>query len=180
MTIDSGSLSGSPSVSHSLGADGRDTVVYASARLPSRACPTQQTRTLTLQRWGTTVTAATPPYDITTYQTDVKWFVDNEWYKLVYYALAPDAIPGTGTAGTPATCSTNCITLSAPTASSTNNVVLVLAGRALTNQVRGTPAQRANLSNYFESGNDQTTADYAYERNFRTTTFNDLIVEWKP
>lgn len=182
MTISTGSLSGSPSVSHTLGADGRDTVIYANVRLPSQTCPTQQTRTVSLSRWGTTVTAVLPPYDITTYNNDVKWFIDNEWYKLTYYALSPDVIPGTGTASTKATCSSNCLSLSVPAspAPTTNSVVLVLAGRALSNQARNTPAQRASLANYFELGNNQTIADSAYERQYRSASFNDKVVEWKP
>jgi len=190
MTISSGALSSATpatSVTHTLGSDGRDTVVYANARLPSQDCgngatPNTVTRTLRLDRWGATVSASAPPYDLTTYQSDVKWFIDNEWHKLTYYALSPDTIPGSGTAGFPATCSANCLSLGiTPTSTTTtNNVVLVLAGRAIGAQLRSTTAQRANLANYFESGNNQSTPDFAYERNLRSATFNDKVVEWIP
>jgi hypothetical protein len=106
------------------------------------------------------------------------WFVRNEWYRLVYYALAPSntaakvASERSCLLAGPA----DCLTVTNMTPSSAASALLILAGRS----INGTARPNATLSNYLESGN----ATGAYVRNTvnasaATATaqrFNDRVV----
>ena len=103
------------------------------------------------------------------------WFARNEWYRLVYYALAPNHA-ATGTA--PRSCeSTTPTCLSVTNVSPTNKqrAILILAGRSLTN-----PAGRPNgtLADFVEFGNADGNLVFEQRRVSRATNapFNDRIV----
>jgi hypothetical protein len=111
------------------------------------------------------------------------WFIANEWFRQLYYAVSPGYLPGGGACnplpGTP-----SCLTVNKlPPSYATSNdklAILVLAGRALNGSSRpsGTPA------NYFENANlsaAQGTTPYVYEhRAGGPTSINDRVVVVSP
>jgi hypothetical protein len=104
------------------------------------------------------------------------WLATNRWYRVSYYALSPDyALPGTN----PGTCST-CISIS-NTNPASNNVqsIVITTGRALSTQAARPVTTPAALTNFLENGN-QVTTDLAFEKNLRTSTFNDQPVAVRP
>lgn len=123
------------------------------------------------------------------------WFVQNQWYRLVRYAVAPGAAPGRPTAGPGAvaecTAGTTATCLDARHANGTvefSRAVLVLAGSKAfkagpTAQLRQDEAGAAttDLANYFESGN--LSAGLQYEEKRRATqpaaAFNDRLAGYK-
>ena len=110
----------------------------------------------------------------TTANPDLAWFINNQWNRYTYYAVSPAV-----TANPSGTCTsadvTNCLTLTnAETGSGNINdkrIALVLSGRPLS----GKTQPSANLSDYFEAQNDQTSTsgDRTFERATISTTFND-------
>jgi hypothetical protein len=111
----------------------------------------------------------------------VLWFLANEWYRQVYYAVAPDLLPGGG-----GNCATTppCLTVNnLPTAFAPNNnkqAILVLAGRAL-NGGRGvitTPGA------YFEDANLTAVSASTHllfeHRAGSPTSINDRVVVIAP
>jgi hypothetical protein len=75
------------------------------------------------------------------------WFVRNEWYRLVYYAVAS----GHTAATLPPSCSTGstCLTVANVSPSGAQRALLVLAGRS----INGATRPSATLSDYLEFGN---------------------------
>jgi hypothetical protein len=123
------------------------------------------------------------------------WFVRNEWYRLVQYAVAPGAAPGKPTSGpgTIADCTsgTTATCLDAQHANGTvefSRAVLVLAGAK---SYKAGPAAQlrqddagavtTDPANYFESGN--LSADLQYEEKRRASqpaaAFNDRLAGYK-
>jgi len=72
------------------------------------------------------------------------WFLSNEWYKSVFYAVAPNWTPG----GSGNCLPNSCLTVNnLPAPNNDKRALLVLAGRALTGAIRPT----GNLADYFEA-----------------------------
>jgi hypothetical protein len=118
------------------------------------------------------------------------WFVRNEWYRFVYYAVAQantgDWLPSPGCSAA----SGNCLRY---IDSGTYNIraLLVFAGRALPTQSRQTSLQRNDLTNYVEHPNEDGGTHY--EQHFArmssvpitspiTAPWNDrvILVDWDP
>jgi hypothetical protein len=76
------------------------------------------------------------------------WFVRNEWYRVMYYAVAQgDTANSLPTA--PACAPPNCITVANVTPAGRQRAILILAGRS----VNGAPRPSAALGDYLEFGN---------------------------
>ncbi len=129
------------------------------------------------------ITISVPPYSGLTYSTDPNagWFISNQWYKQVYYAVSPAWVPGGPSpcvpSGGPAS---TCLTVNnlPPSYLQTNDkqVILVLGGRAL----NGTVRPSSSLGDYLE-GQNATPADFVYEHRSGTpTSINDRVVVVSP
>jgi len=98
--------------------------------------------------------------------TTTGWFVRNEWYRLLYYAMAPAntaaQLPGTLGCAT----GTNCLTVTNLTPSDNKRSLLVLAGRSLTNA----PRPNGTLSDFMEFGN--ADGNTVFEKQPISTVFN--------
>jgi hypothetical protein len=82
-----------------------------------------------------------------TYASDTSWFFENEWYKQVFYAVAPNLLFGTATA---LSCTGPADCLSADNGTTYNkDALLVLAGRPLNGAARPT----STLGDYLEAPN---------------------------
>jgi hypothetical protein len=131
-----------------------------------------------------TIQVPVPTYDATTNPVfDVNanstasaayWFVANQWYQQVFYAVAPAMLPGGG-----GNCGTTppCLTVNNMSAPLTNGqAILILAGRSLSGAVRPS----ANLADYLE-GENSTPADSIFEhRSGVPTSINDRVVVVAP
>jgi type II secretory pathway pseudopilin PulG len=169
-------------LSGTAGQDGSTTMVYR-ARLNDASSSTA------LQF------SAFPTIKLDSPGTDTAWFIRNEWYRLVQYAVAPGAAPGKPTSGPGAvadcTSGTTATCLDARHANGTidfSRAVLVLAGSSAfkagpTAQLRQDDAGAAttDLANYFEAGN--LTANLQYEEKRRSSqpasAFNDRLAAYK-
>ena len=126
-----------------------------------------------------TVNVNVPP---TSAWTTSSWLATNNWSQVSYYALSSGfAITGSNScSGVPPLC----ITVSNSAAPSDNKeAVVVTTGRALPFTL---PAQNARpvtppaaLADFLEAGN-QTPADLVFERNMRTSAFNDQPAVVRP
>lgn len=165
---------GSHTITHSLQADGSDTILYQAPLASVASCVSSTTRTLTLPApsqwpsWGDPVFANMLTAPSTSDPTF--WFIQNQWYKQTLYAIASGMGPGGAATCTPPNCLS--VTLPDGTVSSDKRVILMIAGRALSNQSRSTAGERTTASNYFEQGN-ATIADRAFGIRKRDKTFND-------
>lgn len=74
------------------------------------------------------------------------WFVRNEWYRLLYYATAPNHAPG-GTLS--CTTGATCLSVANVMPAGAQRAILFLSGRS----VNGTTRPSATLADYLESGN---------------------------
>ncbi|MSQ72941.1 MAG: hypothetical protein EXR27_16855 [Betaproteobacteria bacterium] len=137
------------------------------------------------------VTIVPPSYSAITSSTDAYagWFIRNQWYRQVYYAVSPALIPGGS-----GTCTARPIPPAAPSSPSclyvTNlpssyaskddkQAILVFAGRAL----GGTTRPSGTLSEYLEGANITSNSSvlYAYEhRPGRAGSINDRVVVIAP
>jgi hypothetical protein len=90
------------------------------------------------------------------------WFVRNEWYRLVYYAIAPEHA-----ASGPRACST-CLHVGGM--AKAPRAILILAGRSLSGAGRPNGA----LSDFVEGGN--ADLDLAFESRAVNAGFNDRVV----
>lgn len=90
----------------------------------------------------------------------------DNWREFVFYALAPDFIPG-GAAACPV-----CLEISG---GGEHHAVVLAAGRTLTGQARSSPAERGTVTNYLE-GDNTTPADNAFERRDGDAGFNDQVL----
>jgi hypothetical protein len=104
------------------------------------------------------------------------WFVRNEWYKLVYYALAPDHA-ASGTA--PRSCNDTtptCLQIANLAPANKQRSILILAGRSLT----GSPRPNGTLADFLEGANVNpavdTSTDLAFEQRPVNSSFNDRVV----
>jgi len=85
------------------------------------------------------------------------WFVRNEWYRFLYYAVSPSNTASRLTAAAPAerSCSLvgDCLSLTTNATASNKSALLVLGGRAINGRARPS----ATLADYFEFGNTKGT-----------------------
>jgi hypothetical protein len=140
-----------------LQADGSARVTVATATLPiinAMNWGTYATYSIRIQRAAIGDHALLDTADATT-----GWFARNEWFRLVYYAVAPSNTAAMLPLERSCTTAADCLSVanSSPTS---KRMVLVLAGRALNGGARPSAA----LTDYFEFGN----ANAAYE--IRTVT----------
>ncbi len=85
----------------------------------------------------------------------VGWFMRNEWYRVMYYAVA-QGYTATSLATAPACTPPNCITVTNVTPLGFQRAILILAGRS----INGATRPSATLGDYLEFGN----ATAAFER----------------
>ena len=99
------------------------------------------------------------------------WFVRNQWYRLLHYAIAaPNHVPGGGgscTAG--ATCLQ--VTVAGVTPTNKERAILILAGRSLTGAAR----PNGNLDDFLDSAENRD-GDSAFEQFRVNASFNDRVV----
>jgi hypothetical protein len=104
------------------------------------------------------------------------WFMRNEWYRVLYYAVAQATTPAALPAAPACTPGTNCVTVSNLTPANNKRAILILTGRS----INGSARPSGTLADYLEFGN----ATGAYERQPVSTAvdaavkkpFNDRIV----
>lgn len=152
---------------YTLAADGTG-VITLDLRMPSRSC--SENRTI----WAR---IPVPPYHALTTPTDTYtgWFSANQWYKHVYYAVAPAYAPGGATCtagGSPA-----CLTVNNITGQTDNKLALLLfAGRPLP----GTTRPSTTLNNYFE-GQNASASDLVFDyQPAAGSSFNDRVLVLSP
>lgn len=120
---------------------------------------------------GTLITAITriELRDVVT-DTAYNWFTQNEWHKVIYYAISPGY-----NAGGSATCAgapPSCLALDG---SENIGALIVTMGKALA----GKTHPSAISSDYLEGAN-ATAANFIYENQARSSTFNDQIIVVAP
>jgi len=94
------------------------------------------------------------------------WFVRNEWYRLLYYALAPGHA---ASAAAPRSCGA-CLQVANLAPAGKQRAILVLAGRSL----RGSARPNGRLADFLEGANADLDLDF--EQRPVNSTFNDRIV----
>ncbi|NJN40370.1 MAG: hypothetical protein HC807_05310 [Gammaproteobacteria bacterium] len=103
------------------------------------------------------------------YATDTRWFFDNEWYKQVFYSVAPDLLFGTATAAA-CTGPTDCLSSDGGTLYN-RDAVLILAARAINGVTRPTNV----LADYLEAPNLAGAQDFRTHRRSPAPTENDKV-----
>jgi hypothetical protein len=94
------------------------------------------------------------------------WFVRNQWYRLVYYALAPEHA---ASAAAPRSC-TSCLQVTNVAPAGKQRAILVLAGRSLSGAAR----PNATLGDFLEGAN--ADLDLVFESRAVNASFNDRVV----
>jgi len=82
-------------------------------------------------------------------QPTTGWFMRNEWYRVLYYAVAQGDTATSLPTAPACTPSTNCLTVTNVTPASSQRAILILAGRSINGSARPTAA----LADYLEFGN---------------------------
>lgn len=95
------------------------------------------------------------------------WFVRNEWYRLVYYAIAPNYAPGGSLS---CTTGSSCLTVTNLAPAGAQRSLLILAGRS----INGTARPNSTLPNYLEGGNQ--TNNYVKKAVSNASSYNDRFV----
>ncbi len=165
-----------PTVTNTAQADGSGMVVI-----------TGQLQSVAFNNDKVFITVPAPSYHAITNSADLTsgWFIANQWYRQIYYAVspgyAPSGAPGGCTAlpGTPP-----CLTVTKlpPSYSSWTDkqAILVLAGRAL----NGNPRPSGTPADYLENANLAAalgTTPYVYEHRAGVpTSINDRVVVVSP
>jgi len=158
--------SGPTTASVSLASNGTATVTVTGTvpNVDSRGWGTHAVFRLRLRREVIGDHALLDPNDPTT-----GWFVRNEWYRLLYYAIAQ----GHAAVSLPSpacTTGTNCLTVGAAP-DNNKRVLLVLEGRSLGTQVRPSAA----LSDFLET-TENTDTDALFEQPRVTASVNDRVI----
>lgn len=96
------------------------------------------------------------------------WFVRNEWYRLAYYAIAPNHAAG-GTLSCEDSTPT-CLQVANVLPSNKQRSILILAGRSLNGMAR----PNANLADFLEGGNADLNT--TFEQRAVNAAFNDRVV----
>ena len=133
--------------------------------------PMQPPPPVTSSSWDNTMMTLATPYSA----AGAGWFISNQWYKHVYYAVSPALVPGGGgnCVSTPP-----CLTVTnLPTPNNNMQAVLILAGRSL----NGTARPSSIVSDYLEGANRTGSGTYTYEhRSGVPTSINDRVVVISP
>jgi hypothetical protein len=105
-----------------------------------------------------------------TYASDTSWFFENEWYKQVFYTVAPSLLLG---ASSNSSCTGSGDCLSADNGATYNkDALLVLAGR----QLNGVTRPTSTLGDYLESPNVNMPASKIFQTQPRSPpTANDQV-----
>ena len=100
------------------------------------------------------------------------WFVRNEWYRLLYYVIAPNHAPGGSL-----TCSgASCLTVTNLSPATDKRALLILAGRLLPSQaLAGGSRPSSNLAYYLEDAINRDP-DLTYKKATPGATVNDRFV----
>lgn len=165
----------STSISGSLAATGSGTVRFQGTHSYSKYSNVTFTRAMRVTIPDPTAHPLTASSDVTS-----GWFVSNEWYRQLYYALSPGYAPGGSSSCTALPGTPSCLTVnSLPSNYAQTNdkrAILILGGRALD----GSSRPSSSLSNYFE-GENTTPADFIFvHRAGLATTVNDRVVVVAP
>ena len=105
------------------------------------------------------------------------WLIANQWYKQLFYAVAPDLVPGGS-----GDCIANppCLTVNNLASPNNKQAILVFAGRAL----NGTSRPSGTVANYLENANLSAalgTTPFVYEHRAGVpTSINDRVVVVSP
>jgi hypothetical protein len=94
------------------------------------------------------------------------WFVRNEWYRLLYYAIAPEHA---ASGAAPRSCD-GCLQVANLAPAAPARALLILAGRSL----RGAARPNGALDDFLEGAN--ADLDLAFESRAVNATFNDRLV----
>jgi hypothetical protein len=100
------------------------------------------------------------------------WFVRNEWYRLLYYAIAPNYAPG-GTLSCSDTGAITCLQVTNLTDPTKQRAVLALAGRSLSALSQTRPS--GNLQNYLDSAENRNL-DSKFVQSPVNRSFNDRFI----
>ncbi|MEO7623075.1 MAG: hypothetical protein ABIS30_08400 [Gallionella sp.] len=106
-------------------------------------------------------------YCLSTSTTWPAWFASNNWDVVMYYAVSPGYAPGGSK-----TCSPPCLVVNGNGGGNNKQAVVVMTSSALASQAAH---PSGSLANYLESEN-ATPADYIYENQTRSATFNDQVI----
>jgi len=110
--------------------------------------------------------------------TNSSWLATNNWNQVSYYALSSGyAITGANNCGGAVP---QCVTVSNTAAPNDNKeAVMVTTGRALPGTSARPVTPPASIVDFLEGGN-QTPADLVFERNLRSSAFNDQPAVVRP
>ena len=97
------------------------------------------------------------------------WFT-TDWSEMVFIAIASAFTPSSATAGPCAAGS--CLTVGSKTGIKT---VVLVSGKTLLGQSRGTSAAMLNIGNYLE-GDNATPLDDVFSTGVSTATYNDYVL----
>lgn len=161
----------STTMSASVASSGLGTVRFAATYNRNNRSSSARAMRVTIP--GVTASAMTNSAGVT-----AGWFISNEWYRQLYYAVSPVYLPGGGAScfvlpGTP-----SCLTVNGLTTTPINNkrAILILAGRSL----NGSARPSSSLANYFE-GENTTPADFIFaHRSGVATSTNDRVIVVAP
>ena len=102
------------------------------------------------------------------------WITQNQWNRVMYYAVSLDHAPDGGNACTPLPGAPSCLTVSGGNGGNDKRAVIVMTGGALPNQSRPSSGN----ADYLEDGN--AVPDFIYENKARTSSFNDQVIVVAP
>lgn len=100
------------------------------------------------------------------------WFVRNEWFRLLYYATAPNHA---ASGAAPRSCSSitpTCLQVANVTPANKQRSILLVAGRSLTGSAR----PNATLADFVEGANAALPPKTAFEQRVVNSSFNDRVV----
>lgn len=163
----------STSQTNSLAATGVGTISFAGTH--TRSSTSSAARAMRVTIPGVTISALTNSND-----ANAGWFISNEWYRQLYYAVSPGYLPGGSGSCTPLPATPSCLTVnSLPTSyaqTTDKRAILVLGGRSL----NGTSRPSSSPGNYFEAENT-TPADYIFAHSSgNATSTNDRVIVVAP
>lgn len=116
--------------------------------------------------------SASTTYCPSTSTTWPAWFGNNEWYRMMYYAVAQQYAPGGNL-----TCTTSpCLTVNGQGGGSSKKTVITTMSNRLTSQFA---LANGDVAKYLE-GENATPSDLIYENIVRSTTFNDQVFFIEP
>ena len=103
-----------------------------------------------------------------------RWFVQNRWHDVTYYAVSPGHLPS---GSRDCVASANCLTLNVQGGAALNDrrALLVLAGRS----VLGTAGSNRMLGDFLDLA-ENTDADTLFQQNRISQAFNDRFVSLSP